>query len=47
MEQMEQWNTPLFFEWKRHSRTFQTAYHLVERVGVLPGSYVYAHVSSV
>lgn len=44
---MEQWNTSLFFEWKRYSGAFQTAYHLMERVGVLLGSYVYAHVSSV
>lgn len=44
---MEQWNTTLFFEWKKHSGAFQTPYHLVERVGVLPGSHTYARVSSV
>lgn len=29
MEQMEQWNTTLFFEWKKHPGAFQTPYHLV------------------
>jgi len=44
---MERWNTTLRFEWKKPCRAFQTPYHLLERVRVLRGSYVYAHVSFV